>query len=210
MKLLILLLCASLCTAMCGAADFLYDCRSDIRPEPGSNVVLFDGIAHNEIRQYFIPTLPTLNFVQMYVSDAAGSNGRGATMFLEIRDGSQDTVVGISEPMTFGDLYGGFAQFTFSTPIPLALKTRFAIAPKLVDYIRDPITSDFVQSDPWNIQSVGGFGQGAAGLWINNELKGGYSLLFREGVTIPEPSVSHLIILTAICFAISLVCRYRP
>ena len=194
-KLIFSAVCSILFLEQSGRASPLYDCRTDVGTYGAPHLELSNGVTYNEIRQFFAPKLAGVDFVDLFVMDGVGANGRGATMFVEIRDASQDLLLGVSEPITFQDNFGRFATFTFSTQIRLSPGTTYAIVPRVSEFTRDPFTADLVQSDAWNIQRVSGFGQGAAGLAINGMLESGQSLMVREGLTVPEQSVNYLMLM---------------
>jgi hypothetical protein len=178
-RFLLLPLLSTLC--VCGQGSFVYDQQS--ADESG---ILEGGGAiqsNQPLGQSFVPTVPSVGFVRLYLYDGIFGNGLGATLFLNLRATSiSGTILGSTVPVSLNDRFAGTVDFLFPSPIAVTPGTAYCFQP-------------VVQSgDNWGISAAtynysGGtaFSQGSAlpstDLW------------FREGIIVPEPGSAALILL---------------
>jgi hypothetical protein len=164
---------------------YVYDQQSATTPE----TINYDSFVINRLMlmQAFVPTLSSIDFVQLEISDYPDSNTSGAKIGVEVCSGSPTdlTLLGTSElvflPANFhndGIDYSGVATFYFATAITLNPGETYYIVPA-------EITGD----DVWSVAVTGN-------TYSNGQLYGGGApfvpttdLWFREGIeTVPEPS----------------------
>jgi hypothetical protein len=163
----------------------VYDQQSATTPEE----IDYDNfvISRLLLMQAFVPTLPSIGFVQLELTDYPDTSTTGAKMGIELYSGSPSdpTLLGTTElvslPPNFtndGLAYSGVATFYFATPIALVPGQTYYITPA-------EITGDNV----WSVAVTDNtypYGQLYAG---GNPFSLPTDLWFREGiVATPEPS----------------------
>jgi hypothetical protein len=159
---------------------YVFDQQSDSTPE----TINYDSFVISRMMLYesFVPTLSSIDFVQLEISDYPDSNTNGATLSVALWSGTpQDpTFIGGTEsvhlPANFhndGIAYSGVATFYFATAITLTPGETYYMVP--VEITGDDVWSVAVTDDTYSNGGLYGFD--------------GTDLWFREGIeTVPEPS----------------------
>jgi hypothetical protein len=139
--------------------------------------------------QSFTPSLAGVSFVRLQLFDANRNNGTGVTIYVNLRSGSiTGSIVDSTAPVALPDNFGlplsaGYVTFLFPNTVPVQPGAT---------YFFEPV----VQSgDPWAV--VGGSFNYPGG---DEYLRGSAfpsDYWFREGIIVPEPSISVLLILAA-------------
>jgi hypothetical protein len=163
----------------------VYDQQSDSTPETANYDSLI--ISRQLLMQAFVPTLSSIGFVQLELTDYPDTSTSGATISVAIYSGSpQDpTLIGGTErvqlPTNFhndGIAYSGIADFYYATPIALTPGQTYYISP--VEITGDNVWSVAVTDNTYQYGQLYGGGTPftpTTDLW------------FREGiVATPEPS----------------------
>jgi hypothetical protein len=178
-------------------STLVYDQQSATGPTTVVGNGNADGlyIQTEPLTQSFIPTLSAISFVQFEFEDVPGNGNNGATVYVNLWNGSPNinsaTLLGSTTPVFMpngfvnnGLFVAGVTNFYFSTPIALTTGQTYYLQP-------------VVQSgdNPWAIVTIGD-------TYSNGQLfdKGnGFStdMWFREGV-VPEPTALVLIGLSGI------------
>jgi hypothetical protein len=129
--------------------------------------------------QSFIPTLSSIEFIQLYMSDQT-FNGVGSTVLVNLWSDSigSGTFITSTDPVFI--VHGSFAyvNFFFSTPITVTPGTTYYFQP-------------FIQSGDSDQNMTTGVTIGSAyqnGTALYNGTANNTDLLFREGIVVPEPS----------------------
>jgi hypothetical protein len=174
----------SLATALQTRAQgtLVFDQQSATTPER-INYDSFD--LYKQLWEAFVPTLSTIGFVQLEISDYLDTNTSGAAISVALYSGSPQypTFLGGTErvylPPNFNnDQTGnsGVTNFNFATSIALTPGQTYYLVPL-------EITGDHV----WSVAVTDN-------TYPNGGLYGfdGTDLWFREGIVIPEPSVLAL------------------
>jgi hypothetical protein len=164
---------------------YTYDQQSATTPE----TVNYDSFVINRLMlmQAFVPTLSSIDFVQLELTDYPDTSTSGATLSVALYSGSpQDpTLIGGTErvvlPTNFnndGIAHSGVATFYFETPITLTPGETYYLSP--VEITGDDIWSVAVTE---NTYPNGKLYAGGAPITPTTDL------WFREGIeTVPEPS----------------------
>jgi hypothetical protein len=164
--------------------SYIYDQESATTPETVDYDNLY--ISSQMLMQSFVPTLSSIDFVQLEITDYPDSSTSGAKLAVGIYSGSpsDSTLLASSElvslPANFnndGIGTSGIATFYFATAI--------SITPEEIYYIEPvKITGD----DLWSA-AVTGNTYALGQLYDDaNSLTPRTDLWFREGETVPEPS----------------------
>lgn len=167
-----------------GQGLFVYDQQSstDETPFPGSGPVIQQFSSYG---QSFIPSLPSIDFFKLKLSDNDPSNGLGATIYLNLRSGSiAGPILGTTTPAILADGFSGVVSFFFAGTVTLAPGNG---------YYCEPI----VQSgDLWNIDA-GEYGYPNGSVFADGLPATGSDIWFREGVIVPEPASVSLLSVAA-------------
>ena len=159
---------------------YVYDQQSATTPE----TINYDSfvISRQMLYESFVPTLSSIDFVQLEISDYPDSSTSGATLSVALYSGSpQDPpLIGGTErvvlPANFhndGIAYSGVATFDFAVPITLTPGETYYLVP--VEITGDDVWSVAVTDNTYSSGGLYGFQ--------------GTDLWFREGIeTVPEPS----------------------
>ena len=160
----------------------------------GQGTLFFDQNSTNSIEgasflggqpmgQSFSPSLSSIGFVQLNLFDSDALNHFGARVSLNLRSGSiAGAIIGSSAPLFLPDGFFGTTNFLFSAPIP--------VTPNVTYYIQPFIQSgDAVSSYVTDGSYAGGTAiyQGVPVL--------DRDLWFREGIVVPEPGTSALLVI---------------
>ena len=166
-----------------GQGTFLYDQQSSTNdtPFPGAGSIIQQGSPG--FGQSFTPSLGSVGFIRLKVSDANPTNGLGATLYLNLRsDSIGGAILGSTEPVSLPNGFAGTPNFFFANPV--------SVSPGVVYYFQPVVqTGDLWYADSYEYNYPGGIGfhQG----WGFP----GSDMWFREGIVVPEPSASLLLFL---------------
>jgi hypothetical protein len=174
-----------------GTLEFIYDQQSSTveTPTPGAGAVLQIAMS----AQSFTPTLTSVGFIRVKLSDGAPGGGRGATLIMNLRAESiTGTILSSTDPVVLADRFAGVVDFIFPSPV--------AVTPG-VEYYFEPIVQSgdtwIIDTGPYDYPDGTAFYQGlplvASDLW------------FREGIVVPEPSAAWLCLVGTVMLA----CRRR-
>src|SRR6266567_12350 len=107
---------------------FVYDQQSSTESFPGEANALIqpDG----PVGQSFTPSLTAVGFIRLDLFDWNNNNGKGATVFVNLRANSiGGTILGSSTPVFMPDGFavhsGGFTNFFFQTPVSVTPGTTY-------------------------------------------------------------------------------------
>lgn len=178
-----------------GQSTFIYDQQSSDERFSGGGPL---GITpYQPIGQSFTPALSSVDFVRFELLDGSPGNGRGSTIYVNLRtDAVTGPVLSSTTPVVLPDGLGGptnaFVTFFFATPV--------AVTPGVMYYFQPIVQSgeDFLIYDSYQHLYPGG-----ASYYLGQPSTG--DLWFREGI-IPEPSAA---VLTIVCVGAFLCLRRR-
>lgn len=152
-------------------------------------------IGANVVGQTFRPSLGSLDFVQVQgvvFPDAASAISRVVLR----ADGESGSLLAASAPLFIADGAVQSRTYLFETPVALTPGDRYYFGMELVSAgspATEMVVSIIDHGDPY----PGG------DLIVNGFVNPGMDLWFREGVTIPEPSIQRLLGLGAIAAGIA-------
>ena len=192
----ILVLCLGLLDGQLSwAQEFIVD-------QSHTNFVPFvdeSNIAYGPILE-FIPSLSSLNAVQLFTRDLIPSVG--ATLSVNIRkDSVTGPIIGTSDSLNLPIGFRGVTQFTFPQMIPLIPGSVYAIEPR---NLGGDVWSTYENSSLYS-----GYTKGRM-FFNGDENHYGYDrdFWFVEGVLIPEPSACALGALALLLFSARAGCRW--
>ena len=141
--------------------------------------------ASQPIGQSFTPTLSGIGFVRIYLSDRS-SDGIGTTVFVNIRAGSiTGAVVSSTSPVALPDQFHGPMNFFFAGEVPLTPGTTYYLQP-------------VIQSgEDFGTGYDGRYGYTGGTAFFNGNADPLDDLWFREGIIVPEPSITALLLVAA-------------
>jgi hypothetical protein len=187
-----------LCAAQSASASPIVDQSYLPFNSAGEAYNLWSNDGNLPLGQQFVPTLPSLSFVNLWLEDAAtGTNGSG-TIQVEIRSGSiSGTILGTATAVVPpGRNTGGgntLTQFNFSSPISLTPGATYVIDAAQIA----PITITPPNESNINFLWIGGptnnstYAPGEA--YIKGTLQPTFDFAFDEGVlSLPEPATCVL------------------
>jgi len=180
---IISLLLLAVWTAL-GQGSFIYDQQSSTESQSAEVVAAIQ--ANQPIGQSFTPTLSSVGFIRLQLLDLNPQNGLGAALSINLRTSSiTGAILATTDPVLLPDAIPGpatFVDFFFATPVSVVPGTTYYFQP-------------LVQSG--DIILIGRFIQGSdylGGTEYLQGLPGSDDLWFREGITVPEPSSTLLVL----------------
>jgi len=179
-----------LCLPICGLAQgtFTYDQQSADETNLGGGV--WDVQSNQPMGQSFTPTLPSIGFIRLYLSDGA-FNGLGTTFHVNLLTGSiTGVVISSTSPLTVQDGFHGPLDFVFSTPV--------AVSPGGTYYFQPIVQS----GESFGVYAYNTFNYAAGTAFAFGADQGPFDLWFREGIIVPEPSSLALALSGLACFAV--------
>jgi hypothetical protein len=143
------------------------------------------GIQPNQpIGQSFTPSLDGVGFIRLYTGDSS-FNGVGATLYVNLRsDSMTGPIIGTTSAILLPDGFVGRTNFFFTTQVP--------VTPGVTYYFQPVVQS----GDTWQIISDSGqnFSYAGGTAFYHGTASPFEDLWFREGIIVPEPSLSALLI----------------
>ena len=150
--------------------------------------ILWDVQPNGPLGQTFVPSLSAVGFVQLELFDGHPDNGLGATLYVNLRsDSMTGAVLSTSSPVYMPETPsgGGVTNFFFSPGATVVPGTTYFF--EIV-----------VQSgDLWRANVAGRYLLGNA--YFQGVAQPFDDLWFREGIIVPEPSSTLLLLLAAFC-----------
>jgi hypothetical protein len=164
---------------------FLYDQQSALEGAPGEGAPTIQG--SQPIGQSFTPTLSSVGFIRLWLGDATANNSAGASVYVRLLGNSiTGNVISSTEPVFMPDGFGrgtnGYVNFIFSVPPTVTPGVTYFFQP----VVQSGDLWHIIMDTDYNYSGGTAFGLGQPGP--------GYDLWFREGVFIPEPSSTLLLL----------------
>lgn len=163
-----------------GQGTFVYDQQSADENTPGEAAV---GIQSNQpFGQSFTPSLSAVGFIRLQLIGPPANSG---TLAVNLRANSIiGTILGSTDPVLLPSGFNGYANFFFSTPIP--------VTPGVVYYFRPEVQS----VDSWRIGAYNPLYDypGGTEIYQGSPLPNS-DLWFREGIVVPEPGTWGLLVI---------------
>jgi len=160
-----------------GQGTFVYDQQSSI------NEAVPRGIWSVQFEmpvQSFTPTLSSVGFIRLRLTDDDAANTVGATLYVNLREGGQaGPIISSTEPVFMPNGFDATTNFFFAGGVPVTPGATYFFEPVVIS------------GDRWRI-TVGELGY-SGGQAYNQGIPTGVDLWFREGIIVPEPSVITLI-----------------
>jgi hypothetical protein len=149
--------------------------------------------------QSFTPTLSSVDLVQFKFFDTGQGSRAGATVYVDLLSGSiTGNVIAASSPVTMPRLFFGITNFYSPTGTAVTPGTTYYFQPVLA-----------AGNDQWTIIDNPNYNYpGGSGFAFGSPQSS--QLWFREGVIIPEPSLSLLLVLGCISMAVRRPGRAKP
>jgi hypothetical protein len=157
---------------------FQYDQQSVLADSISGSFLVIQ--TNSPIGQSFVPSLSSVGFIRLSLDDVNKGNNLGATMYINLREGSiTGPIIGSTQPVFMPDSFENPTNFFFSTPV--------AVTPGTTYYFEPVVQSgDLWYTVAYNYQYPNGsaYTHGSPISW---------DLWFREGVVVPEPSSALLL-----------------
>jgi hypothetical protein len=183
------------CSLAAGQGTVIYDQQSADETMPGE--VAFDIQSNQPLGQSFTPGLPAVGFVRLELFDGHPGNAVGARLTINLRANSIAGPILATTPQVIlpdgpGPGFGGssFVDFFFSAPISVAQDTTYFFQPAVQ-------SGDQVLIGAYNPN----FNYPGGMLYANGTPNPASDLWFREGIIVPEPVPSSLVLIGAFLFA---------
>jgi len=162
------------------AQGFVYDQQISNLNTPGGYVDYQSG---QSIAQSFIPTLSSVDFATFFLGDPHPS-GVGATVIVNLWSDSptSGTLLGSTVPIFIPVEFNNAINFFFSTPVTVTPGKTYYLQPAIQS--GDTIGAGLVPG-PLYLNGT---------LFLNGAASPGSNLWFREGVIVPEPSSTCMIL----------------
>ncbi len=160
---------------------FIYDQQSSV--EGNYTLMSFADVEAGQTAQSFTPTLDSVGFIRIVLNDGTPGNTIPGLIFVSLHSGSPTgPLLASTEPVLVPVGTQGPVTFYFATPVPVTPGTSYYFGPR-------------VQSgNTWGC-NVGAYNY-AGGMAFNGGIAfPAWSLWFREGIVVPEPSAGLLLLL---------------
>jgi hypothetical protein len=166
---------------------FIFDQQSSDESNPGNNGVFIQP--REPMGQSFTPSLNAIGFVRFNLYDQVRNNGTGAVVYVNLRSDSItgpiiDSTAPVPLPDNLGSGLQGFVNFLFSGNVPLQPGVQYYLQP-------------VVQSGDLWTAITGVFNYPGGDMYVDGASVNSSDLWFREGIIVPEPSTSALLVLAA-------------
>jgi hypothetical protein len=174
------------CFAAPGQGTFVYDQQSSDENNLGGG--LADIQSNQPIGQSFTPSLAFVGFVRLYLSDNA-FNGVGTSVLVNLRTNSvSGPLLASTSSVAVADHFHGTVDFIFSSAVPVTPGATYYFQPS-IQYGKS------FSLYQYNFLYPGGT------LFLNGTAIAPNDMWFREGITVPEPSLAGLSVLGATIIA---------
>jgi PEP-CTERM motif len=170
-----------------GQGTFIYDQQSAMS-QANSGVGGGAPIQEDQpMGQSFTPSLSSVGFVQLEFLDFSPRNELGATVYVNLlADSITGPVIDSTAPVAMPDgAFNLIEIFFFSTPAAVTPGTTYYFQPMVVQPGSD---------DPWDVITAS-FNYPGGSFYFNGTADLSLDLWFREGMVVPEPSASWLVLL---------------
>jgi PEP-CTERM motif len=170
-------------TVVQGQGAFIYDQQSATSQSVGGGAPIQEG---QPTGQSFTPSLSSVGFVQLEFLNPLPGNSLGATVYVNLlADSITGPVIESTAPVT---MPAGIVieTFLFSTPASVTPGTTYYFQPEVVQPGSD---------DPWYVDVSEFFNYSGGSFYYNGTADLSSDLWFREGMVVPEPSPSWLVLL---------------
>ncbi|MGC8989827.1 MAG: PEP-CTERM sorting domain-containing protein, partial [Verrucomicrobiia bacterium] len=191
MKLILVLTlgCLPLWPALTDSEEyFVYDQVSPVPGAPPGSAP--QSLQSGPIGQSFTPSLPALDFIELWTGDGVPGNRLGATVYVVLRsDSITGPIISSTDPVFLSDGFGWFenekqTMFFFSPSV--------ALAPGQTYYFQ-VLTQP--GSDWWHVVGYNSYRYPGGMMYGGSEPVPGMDLWFRTGIVVPEPSTVVLVLL---------------
>jgi hypothetical protein len=164
-----------------GQGTFVYDQQS-----VGNDFAFAEGVqtiqSAQPIGQSFTPSLNAVGFVRLALVDSA-LNAVGATVYVNLRSGSiTGPILASTQPVGMPDNYGGATTFIFANPV--------SVVPGTMLYFQPVVQS----GDAWGIYHDRRYNYSGGTAFFAGQADLDFDLWFREGIIVPEPSLTLLLL----------------
>jgi PEP-CTERM motif len=170
-------------TVVQGQGTFIYDQQSATSQSIDGGTPIEEG---QPMGQSFTPGLSSVGFVQLEFLNPLPGNSLGATVYVNLlADSITGPVIESTAPVTMpaGTV---IETFLFSTPASVTPGTTYYFQPEVVQP---------GSNDPWSIDVSEFFNYSGGSLYAQGTADPSLDLWFREGMVVPEPSPSWLVLL---------------
>lgn len=167
-----------------GQGTFIFDQQSstDETPPPlNAGGPRIPGYPDYGFGQSFTPSLSSVGFIRLLLSDANTSDSIGAVVYLNLRSSVSGSIIGTSSSVTMLNGFSGAENFFFSTPVPTTPG---------IPYYFEAVEQT---GGPWNMFGIGDTYPGGSAYNAGSPQNGDY--WFREGIVVPEPSSAAFMLL---------------
>lgn len=160
--------------------------------ESSSDETVLGGLlpiqAYTSLGQSFTPSLSTVGFVWLRLSDINPGNSNGATLIVNLRAASMaGTIIGTSQ-VALADGFAGPVNFLFETAV--------TVTPSSTYFLEAAVQS----GDSWAITILGNTYPSGT-VFQDGFPASGNDLWFREGIIVPEPSGPLIVLVGSIVVA---------
>jgi hypothetical protein len=200
-KTKLLLFAVSFAVLIVNGQGFIYDQQS---ADESSHPTFDESIQSYSPGQSFTPQLSSVGFISLQLVNASSdlNNSTGATVFIELRNSPTGTVLatssGVFIPINFGlGISGngglGFTNFFFPNPV--------SVTPSVTYYFDMTVQPQSPNNNPYyynpcvGIDSSFNYLGGTA--FSKGTANSSEDLWFREGIIVPEPSISWLVVFSS-------------
>jgi hypothetical protein len=163
----------------------IFDQQSSDESNPGAGFNTIQNV--QPTGQSFTPSLSAIGFVRFNLFDRGPNNGIGATLLVNLRNDSiSGPIIDSTAPVALPDGPGGFSfvDFFFSSNVPLQPGTKYYLQPVVQSGDLWGIVGDRFNYPGGELYALG-VGTPLTDYW------------FQEGVIVPEPSSSALLLSAA-------------
>lgn len=163
-----------------GQGTFVYDQQSSDESQLGGGAA---SIQPNQpLGQSFAPTLSSVGFIRLYLSDDAFNN-LGATVYVNLRANSiTGTILGSTVPVFVPDRFVGPVNFLFTSDV--------SVTPEVTYFFQPVIQS----GDNFSAYGYNTFNYARGTAFFQSIPSPGQDFWFREGIVVPEPGTWALLL----------------
>ena len=167
-----------------GQGGFVYDQQSSALDWPPTCGLLLSRGDPRGYGQSFTPSLSSVGFLQLKVADISPGNSTGAIMHIDLHsDSITGPIVGTSLPVEMADGFAGIVDFLFAPEI--------SVTPEVMCFFEFRVTA----GDSWCVDAWQHFYNYPRGTGIAmGRPDATLDCWFREGIVIPEPSQTALLL----------------